>query len=60
VLLIETRTANEIGWEELAMIENAKREKLGARPLAVLLIRVPAHMPAHPSGSKAEGAHAHG
>ena len=60
VLLIETRTANEIGWDELAMIENAKREKLGARPLAVLLIRVPAHMPAHPSGSKAEGAHAHG
>jgi len=60
VLLIETRTANEIAWEKLAADENTRREKLGARPLAVLLIRVPAHMPAHPSGSKAEGARAHG
>jgi hypothetical protein len=60
VLLIETRTANELAWEKLATDENTRREKLGARPLAVLLIRVPANMPAHPAIHPAEGAHANG
>jgi hypothetical protein len=62
VLLIETRTAQEVAWEEMARQEIERREKQGAEPLRVLLLRVPDHLPAHPTipDPQADGVRAHG
>jgi hypothetical protein len=62
VLLVETRTAHEVAWEEMARQEIARREKQGAQPLRVLILRVPDNLPAHPTipDTQADGAHANG
>lgn len=62
VLLVETRTAHEVAWEEMARQEIARREKQGAQPLRVLILRVPDHLPAHPTipDTQADGARANG
>ena len=62
VLFVETRTAHEVAWEEMAMQELERRDKQGAAPLAVLLVRVPDHLPAHPTipDTQADGVRAHG
>jgi hypothetical protein len=62
VLLIETRTANEIAWEEMARQEIERRDEQGAEPLAVLILRVPDNLPAHPTipDKHPEGARANG
>ena len=62
VLLIETRTAHEVAWEAMARQEIERREKRGAQPLRVLILRVHDHLPAHPtiSDTQADGAHANG
>jgi hypothetical protein len=62
VLLIETRTAHEVAWEEMARREIVRREKQGAQPLRVLILRVPDNLPAHPTipDKHPEGACANG
>ena len=62
VLFVETRTAHEVAWEEMARQEIERRDKQGAEPLAVLLLRVPDHLPAHPiiPDKHPEGARANG
>jgi hypothetical protein len=62
VLLIETRTTHEVAWEEMALQELERRDKQGARPLMVLLVQVPDHLPAHPTipDTQADGGRAHG
>jgi hypothetical protein len=62
VLLIETRTAHEVAWEEMARQEIVRRAKQGAQPLPVLILRVPDHLPAHPTipDKHPEGARANG
>ena len=62
VLLIETRTAHEVAWEEMARREIVRREKQGAQPLRVLILRVPDHLPAHPTipDTQADGVRTHG
>jgi hypothetical protein len=62
VLIIETRTAHEIHWEAMALQETERRTKTGAPALPVLIVRVPDHLPAHPTipDTQAEGARAHG
>ncbi len=61
-LLIETRTAHEVEWEEIARREIERRNAVGAEPLAVLILRVPDHLPAHPTipDTQADGARANG
>jgi hypothetical protein len=62
VLLIETRTAHEVAWEEMARQEIERREKQGAQPLRVLILRVHDHLPAHPTipDTQADGVRTHG
>lgn len=62
VLLVETRTAHEVAWEEMARQEIERREKQGAQPLRVLILRVHDHLPAHPTipDTQADGVRTHG
>ncbi|MBP0466212.1 hypothetical protein J5Y09_19960 [Roseomonas sp. PWR1] len=48
VLLIETTTAAEPAWMDLAERERDRRASEGLPPLGVLLIQVPEDLPPHP------------